>query len=45
MLSFFEELLSKREGGADHAETTLVQSRPFGVALLIAGIDEKGPQL
>ena len=22
-----------------------VQSRPFGVALLIAGVDEKGPQL
>jgi 20S proteasome alpha/beta subunit len=21
------------------------QSRPFGVALLIAGVDEKGPQL
>lgn len=23
----------------------MCQSRPFGVALLIAGIDEKGPQL
>lgn len=23
----------------------LLQSRPFGVALLFAGIDEKGPQL
>ena len=23
----------------------MIQSRPFGVALLIAGIDEKGPQL
>jgi hypothetical protein len=22
-----------------------IQSRPFGVALLIAGVDEKGPQL
>lgn len=27
----------------NHADTT--QSRPFGVALLIAGIDERGPQL
>ncbi|CAG8529147.1 884_t:CDS:2 [Ambispora gerdemannii] len=29
--------------GADGEESTM--SRPFGVALLIAGIDEKGPQL
>lgn len=30
---------------ADVSSRSSFQSRPFGVALLIAGVDEKGPQL
>ncbi|KAI5480610.1 20S proteasome subunit alpha 5 [Pseudohyphozyma bogoriensis] len=37
------DLALKFGEGADEEEATM--SRPFGVALLIAGIDERGPQL
>ncbi|CAJ0877082.1 2421_t:CDS:10 [Entrophospora sp. SA101] len=36
--------LALRFGESAHGEDSIM-SRPFGVALLIAGIDEKGPQL
>ncbi|CAB4400432.1 unnamed protein product [Rhizophagus irregularis] len=36
--------LALRFGESAHGEESIM-SRPFGVALLIAGIDEKGPQL
>jgi hypothetical protein len=35
----------KRRRPKTRRSLTSLQSRPFGVALLIAGIDEKGPQL
>ena len=37
------DLALKFGEGADGEES--VMSRPFGVALLIAGIDDEGPQL
>lgn len=36
--------LALRFGESVHDEDAMM-SRPFGVALLIAGVDEKGPQL
>ncbi|KAF0477074.1 N-terminal nucleophile aminohydrolase [Gigaspora margarita] len=36
--------LALRFGESAHGEESIM-SRPFGVALLIAGVDEKGPQL
>jgi len=36
--------LALRFGESTHSEESIM-SRPFGVALLIAGVDEKGPQL
>jgi 20S proteasome subunit alpha 5 len=37
--------LALRFGEGDDDESERVMSRPFGVALLIAGVDEDGPQL
>jgi 20S proteasome alpha/beta subunit len=37
--------LALRFGEGDDDENERVMSRPFGVALLIAGVDEDGPQL
>jgi 20S proteasome subunit alpha 5 len=37
--------LALRFGEGDDDENERVMSRPFGVALLVAGVDEDGPQL
>ena len=37
--------LALRFGEGDDDENEKVMSRPFGVALLIAGVDDDGPQL
>ena len=37
--------LALKFGEGDNGDDERVMSRPFGVALLIAGVDEDGPQL
>ena len=37
--------LALRFGEGDDDENERVMSRPFGVALLVAGVDDDGPQL